>query len=103
MMSTWNEDPTARPTFQQVLKELNSISPTQGDLMDNLVRIVCLCVCACVCVGVCTVHVREKVYKTFILMDGFICSHLQLEKYSTNLEAVVAERTTELAAEKTED
>ena len=29
-----------RPTFQQVLKELNSISPQKGDLMDNLVNMV---------------------------------------------------------------
>ena len=41
MMSTWTEDPMERPTFQQVLKQLNSISPQKGDLMDNLVNMVC--------------------------------------------------------------
>ena len=51
-----------RPTFQQVMKQVNYMSPQKGDLMDNLVRM--------------------------------------LEKYSTNLEAIVAERTQELAAEK---
>ena len=60
--SIWAEDPMERPTFQQVLKQLNSLSPQKGDLMDNLVSM--------------------------------------LEKYSTNLEAIVAERTAELAAEK---
>ena len=40
MSSTWVEDPMQRPTFQQVLKELNSISPQKGDLMDNLVNMV---------------------------------------------------------------
>ena len=40
MTSTWVEDPLQRPTFQQVLKELNSISPQKGDLMDNLVNMV---------------------------------------------------------------
>ncbi len=60
--SIWVEDPMERPTFQQVLKSLNSLSPQKGDLMDNLVAM--------------------------------------LEKYSTNLEAIVAERTEELAAEK---
>ena len=56
-----------RPNFDVILKSLNQLSPQQGDLMDNLVRM--------------------------------------LEKYSTNLEAIVAERTAELAAEKqkTED
>ena len=41
MQSTWTEDPLQRPTFQQVLKDLNSISPQKGDLMDNLVNMVC--------------------------------------------------------------
>ena len=40
MQSIWVEDPMQRPTFQQVLKELNSISPQKGDLMDNLVNMV---------------------------------------------------------------
>ena len=67
MEQCWSEDPQDRPTFQSILKQLNSLSPQQGDLMDNLVSM--------------------------------------LEKYSTNLEAIVAERTSELAAEKqkTED
>ena len=67
MEQCWSEDPQDRPTFQSILKQLNSLSPQQGDLMDNLVSM--------------------------------------LEKYSTNLEAIVAERTAELAAEKqkTED
>jgi hypothetical protein len=40
MKSIWVEDPMLRPTFQQVLKELNAISPKKGDLMDNLVNMV---------------------------------------------------------------
>ena len=67
MGQCWSEDPEERPTFQSSLKQLNSLSPQEGDLMDNLVNM--------------------------------------LEKYSTNLEGIVAERTAELAAEKqkTED
>ena len=39
--SIWAEDPSERPTFQQVLKWLNTLSPQKGDLMDNLVNMVC--------------------------------------------------------------
>jgi len=49
MKSTWNEDPMARPTFQQALKELNNISPQRGDLMDNLVNMVWACIQYCAC------------------------------------------------------
>jgi len=38
--SMWVENPEGRPTFQQVLKELNSLSPQRGDLMDNLIQMV---------------------------------------------------------------
>ena len=38
--SIWVEDPHERPSFQQVLKKLNALSPQQGDLMDNLVSMV---------------------------------------------------------------
>ena len=83
MISTWGEDPLQRPTFQQVLKELNSISPQKGDLMDNLVNMVRF----------------QKFFNVFVHVCHVI-DILQLEKYSTNLEGVVAERTAELAAEK---
>lgn len=43
MEQCWAEDPNERPTFQTVLKQLNSISPQKGDLMDNLVGMVSLC------------------------------------------------------------
>ena len=38
--SCWNEDAKDRPSFGVILKELNSISPQKGDLMDNLVKMV---------------------------------------------------------------
>ena len=40
VQSLWAEDPSERPTFQQVLKELNVLSPQRGDLMDNLIKMV---------------------------------------------------------------
>ncbi len=67
MQKCWSQEIEERPVFQSILKQLNSLSPQEGDLMDNLVSM--------------------------------------LEKYSTNLEGIVAERTAELNIEKqkTED
>jgi hypothetical protein len=37
----WTDSPEERPSFSAILKELNHICPQKGDLMDNLVNMVC--------------------------------------------------------------
>jgi atrial natriuretic peptide receptor A len=58
----WNDDPTKRPTMNEVVQQLAKISPQKGEMVDNLIKM--------------------------------------LEKYSTGLEAIVAQRTAELESEK---
>ncbi|ESO90460.1 hypothetical protein LOTGIDRAFT_123262 [Lottia gigantea] len=58
----WSDNPEERPTYRQILEQLNIIHPVKGELIDNLVNM--------------------------------------LEKYSSNLEAIVADRTKDLILEK---
>jgi class 3 adenylate cyclase len=62
MVACWDQNPDARPNFRDVCRSLDTIHPTKGSMVDNLISM--------------------------------------LEKYSEELEAIVAERTKELAQEK---
>lgn len=62
MRRCWAEDAESRPDFREISRELDTIEPSRGSMVDNLIRM--------------------------------------LEKYSRDLEGIVAERTKELAVEK---
>lgn len=47
MSHCWGSSPELRPSFKNVNEKLNEIYPVKGELIDNLVNMVCLYTTSC--------------------------------------------------------